>query len=44
VQNLSSARKQKGATMLTGGHRSDEYLFEPTVLANATRDMPCARE
>jgi succinate-semialdehyde dehydrogenase/glutarate-semialdehyde dehydrogenase len=34
----------KGATLLTGGHRIGTRFFEPTVLANATSDMLCARE
>ncbi len=34
----------KGATILTGGHRLNERFYEPTVLANATADMLCARE
>jgi succinate-semialdehyde dehydrogenase / glutarate-semialdehyde dehydrogenase len=34
----------KGATVLTGGKRLNERFYEPTVLANATGDMLCARE
>jgi succinate-semialdehyde dehydrogenase / glutarate-semialdehyde dehydrogenase len=34
----------KGAKVLTGGQRIGERFYEPTVLANATRDMLCARE
>lgn len=34
----------KGAKVLTGGHRIGERFFEPTVLADATADMLCARE
>ena len=38
----------KGATVLVGGHRIEglggERFYEPTVLANATGDMLCARE
>jgi succinate-semialdehyde dehydrogenase/glutarate-semialdehyde dehydrogenase len=37
----------KGATVLTGGKRIGEpgsRYYEPTVLANATSDMLCARE
>ncbi|MEP7251407.1 MAG: aldehyde dehydrogenase family protein [Ginsengibacter sp.] len=32
---------QKGATILTGGHRMDRkgYFFEPTVITNVTNDM-----
>ena len=34
----------KGARLLAGGHRVDGRFFEPTVLADATADMLCARE
>jgi len=34
----------KGATIVTGGKKIGERFFEPTVLANATSDMLCARE
>ena len=34
----------KGAQVLTGGHRIGARYYEPTVLANATSDMLCARE
>jgi succinate-semialdehyde dehydrogenase/glutarate-semialdehyde dehydrogenase len=34
----------KGARVLTGGKRLGERFFEPTVLADATGDMLCARE
>ena len=34
----------KGATLVTGGHKSGERFYAPTVLANATSDMLCARE
>jgi succinate-semialdehyde dehydrogenase / glutarate-semialdehyde dehydrogenase len=34
----------KGAKVLTGGHRQGARFYEPTVLANATSDMLCARE
>jgi len=34
----------KGATVLTGGKRSGTRFYEPTVIANATADMLCARE
>jgi succinate-semialdehyde dehydrogenase / glutarate-semialdehyde dehydrogenase len=34
----------KGATVITGGKRQGDRFFEPTVLANATSDMLCARE
>jgi succinate-semialdehyde dehydrogenase/glutarate-semialdehyde dehydrogenase len=36
--------KAKGATVVTGGQRRGERYYEPTVLANATSDMLCARE
>ena len=35
---------KKGASVLTGGKKSGERFFEPTVLINATSDMLCARE
>ncbi len=34
----------KGAQVITGGHRIGERFYEPTVLANATSQMLCARE
>src|SRR5258706_249504 len=34
----------KGATVLTGGHKFGARFYEPTVIANATSDMLCARE
>jgi succinate-semialdehyde dehydrogenase/glutarate-semialdehyde dehydrogenase len=34
----------KGATVLAGGMRIGERFYAPTVLANATADMLCARE
>jgi succinate-semialdehyde dehydrogenase/glutarate-semialdehyde dehydrogenase len=34
----------KGATLVTGGKRLQGQFFEPTVLANASADMLCARE
>jgi succinate-semialdehyde dehydrogenase/glutarate-semialdehyde dehydrogenase len=34
----------KGAKALTGGKKIGDRFFEPTVLANATSDMLCARE
>ena len=36
--------KSKGATVVTGGKRLGERFYEPTVLANASADMLCARE
>jgi succinate-semialdehyde dehydrogenase/glutarate-semialdehyde dehydrogenase len=34
----------KGARVLTGGKRLDGQFFEPTVVADASADMLCARE
>jgi len=34
----------KGAKLLTGGKKFGTRFFEPTVLANATSEMLCARE
>jgi len=34
----------KGAKVLTGGKRIGTHFYEPTVLANATSEMLCARE
>ena len=34
----------KGARLLAGGQRRDSRFYEPTVLADATGDMLCARE
>ncbi|HKX96139.1 MAG TPA: NAD-dependent succinate-semialdehyde dehydrogenase [Methylibium sp.] len=34
----------KGATLLTGGRKLGERFYEPTVLANASSAMLCARE
>ena len=34
----------KGARLLVGGHRIDARFFEPTLLADASDDMRCARE
>jgi succinate-semialdehyde dehydrogenase/glutarate-semialdehyde dehydrogenase len=34
----------KGGKVLVGGHRLQGQFFEPTVVANATGDMLCARE
>jgi succinate-semialdehyde dehydrogenase/glutarate-semialdehyde dehydrogenase len=34
----------KGARLLTGGKRLSGQFFEPTVVADATADMLCARE
>jgi succinate-semialdehyde dehydrogenase/glutarate-semialdehyde dehydrogenase len=34
----------KGGRLLAGGHRIDARFFEPTLLADASDDMRCARE
>jgi len=34
----------KGGRLLVGGHRIDARFFEPTLLADASDDMRCARE
>lgn len=34
----------KGGRIVTGGKKFGERFFEPTVIANATSDMLCARE
>ncbi len=34
----------RGARLLTGGHRLQGQFYAPTVLADATADMLCARE
>ncbi|MFY8192369.1 MAG: NAD-dependent succinate-semialdehyde dehydrogenase, partial [Limnohabitans sp.] len=34
----------KGGRVLTGGHRLGGQFFEPTVIADATADMVCAKE
>jgi succinate-semialdehyde dehydrogenase/glutarate-semialdehyde dehydrogenase len=36
--------RTKGATVVTGGERIGERFYAPTVLANATAEMLCARE
>ena len=35
---------QKGGRVMVGGHKIDGQFFEPTVIANASADMLCARE
>ncbi len=35
---------QKGGKVMVGGHKIDGQFFEPTVIANASADMLCARE
>jgi succinate-semialdehyde dehydrogenase/glutarate-semialdehyde dehydrogenase len=42
-QHLADATA-KGARVLTGGHRIGQRFFAPTVLADATGNMLCARE
>jgi succinate-semialdehyde dehydrogenase / glutarate-semialdehyde dehydrogenase len=34
----------KGGKVMVGGHKLDGQFFEPTVIANASTDMLCARE
>jgi succinate-semialdehyde dehydrogenase/glutarate-semialdehyde dehydrogenase len=34
----------KGGKVMVGGHKLDGQFFEPTVIANASADMLCARE
>ena len=34
----------KGGKVMVGGHKLDGQFFEPTVIADATADMLCARE
>jgi succinate-semialdehyde dehydrogenase/glutarate-semialdehyde dehydrogenase len=34
----------KGASVVVGGERIGEYFYRPTVMANVTSDMRCARE
>ena len=34
----------KGGKVMVGGHKLDGQFFEPTVIADATGDMLCARE
>lgn len=34
----------KGGRLLTGGHKLDGQFFEPTLVADATGDMLCAKE
>ena len=44
VQRHVADALAKGGALLTGGNRLDGQFFEPTVIANATADMLCARE
>lgn len=44
VQRHVADAVAKGGKVLAGGHRMQGQFFEPTVIANATADMLCARE
>lgn len=46
VQRLLADAVQKGATIVTGGscHAAGTLLFEPTVVADVTKDMDIAQE
>ena len=44
VERHVADAKEKGAKVLTGGERIGERFYAPTVLANATSAMLCARE
>lgn len=44
VQRHVADAKAKGGRVLVGGKRLDGQFFEPTVVADATPDMLCARE
>ncbi|MDH3335665.1 MAG: NAD-dependent succinate-semialdehyde dehydrogenase [Rhodospirillaceae bacterium] len=46
VERLVSDATQKGATIITGGarHELGGTYYTPTVLANVTTDMACAKE
>jgi succinate-semialdehyde dehydrogenase/glutarate-semialdehyde dehydrogenase len=44
VERHVADAKAKGARLVTGGSRLGERFYEPTVIANATSDMLCARE
>ena len=44
VQRHVADALAKGGALLTGGKRLEGQFFEPTVIANATADMLCARE
>ncbi len=44
VQRHVEDAKAKGGRVLVGGKRLDGQFFEPTVVADATPDMLCARE
>jgi succinate-semialdehyde dehydrogenase/glutarate-semialdehyde dehydrogenase len=44
IENHVADAVAKGARVLVGGQRRDQRYYEPTVLADATADMLCARE
>jgi succinate-semialdehyde dehydrogenase/glutarate-semialdehyde dehydrogenase len=44
VQRHVADALAKGGQVLTGGHKLQGQFFEPTVVANATSDMLCAKE
>ncbi len=44
VQKHLEDAKAKGAKIVTGGARLQGQFFQPTVVANASADMLCARE
>lgn len=46
VENLVADALAKGAILVTGGkrHARGGNFYEPTIFANATADMACARE
>jgi aspartate-semialdehyde dehydrogenase len=44
VQRHVADALAKGAKIVVGGHKLQGQFFEPTVIANATSDMLCARE
>ncbi|MCR6480775.1 NAD-dependent succinate-semialdehyde dehydrogenase [Variovorax sp. ZS18.2.2] len=44
VQRHVADAVAKGGKVLAGGHRMQGQFFEPTVVAEATADMLCARE
>jgi len=44
VESHVADAQAKGGKVLTGGHKIGTRFYEPTVIANATSDMLCARE
>ncbi len=44
VEKHVADAKAKGGQVLTGGKKIGDRFYEPTVIANATSDMLCARE